>query len=101
MTAEVLAQHLLVGIRIGAQIDVERYQDAGRAEATLQRMVAPERLLQDRKPAELRRQGLDGAQRRAIDLHREREACACRRAVDLDRAGAADAVLAADMDAGH
>ena len=35
---------------------VERHQDAGRAEAALQRVMAAERRLQNRQPAGLRRQ---------------------------------------------
>ena len=38
--------------------------------------------------------------RRALGLHREHQAGARRHAVDLHGAGAADAVLAADMGAG-
>ena len=63
--------------------------------------MAAEGLLQHRQPARLRRQAFDGAQSAAIGLHRERQAGARRHAVDLDRAGAADAVLAADMGAGR
>ena len=44
-----------------AQIPVERHQDAGGAEAALQRVMAAERLLQHREPAGLRREPLDGA----------------------------------------
>ena len=79
---------------------IERHQDAGGAEAALQRVMAPERLLQHRQAARRRREAFDGADVRAVRLHRERQAGARRHAVDLDRAGAADAVLAADMGAG-
>ena len=44
---------------------------------------------------------LDGAELVAIRLDREEEAGAHRLAVELDRAGAADAVLAADVGAGQ
>ena len=64
-------------------------------------MVAAEGFLQHRKSARFRRQRLDGADLCAVGLHRERQAGARRHAVDLDGAGAADAVLAADMGAGH
>src|SRR5262249_51469409 len=43
----------------------------------------------------------DGANPGALDLHRQREARARRHTIDLYGAGAADAVLAADMGAGH
>src|ERR1700674_2361179 len=46
------------------------------------------------------RKSLDGADRLAVDLHGEHQAGAHRRAVDQHRAGAAHAVLAADMGAG-
>ena len=62
--------------------------------------MRPERFLQRRQHAGCRRQPLDRAQVRAIDLHGELEAGARRIAVDLDGAGAAHAVLAADMRAG-
>ena len=47
------------------------------------------------------RQAFDGADRAALGLHREHQAGAHRLAVDQHRAGAADAVLAADMRAGQ
>ena len=46
------------------------------------------------------RQTFDGADRAALGLHRKHQAGAHRLAVDNDGAGAADAVLAADMRAG-
>ena len=46
-------------------------------------------------------QPFDGADRLALRLHREHQAGAHRLAVDDHRAGAADAVLAADVRAGQ
>ena len=47
------------------------------------------------------RQPFDGADRLALRLHREHQAGAHRLAADDHRAGAADAVLAADVRAGQ
>ena len=48
-----------------------------------------------------RRDALDGEQLVAVGLHREHQAGARRAAVEQDGAGAADAVLAAEMRAGE
>src|SRR5579871_3361853 len=64
-------------------------------------MMAAKRFLQHREPIGRGRQALDGADFGAVDLRREREARAREPAVDLHGAGAADAVLAADMGAGE
>ena len=101
MAAQERAHRGLVRVGMGPQEPVERHQDPGRAEAALQGVVTAERLLEHRKPAGLRRQSLDSAQPRAVRLHRERQAGPRRDAVDFDRAGAAYAVLAAHMGAGH
>ena len=45
-------------------------------------------------------EAFDRAEVGAVDLHREDDAGSCRFAVDLDGAGAAHAVVAADMGAG-
>ena len=63
--------------------------------------MAAERLLQYGQATRLRRKPFDGADVGAVGLHRERQAGAGRHAVNFDRAGAAHAVLAADMGAGH
>ena len=76
------------------------HQDARRAEAALERVVALERLLQRRQHASAGER-LDGLHRRAVDLDREQAAAAHRDAVEAHRAGAADAVLAADVGAGE
>ncbi len=65
------------------------------------RVMPPERFLQHRKPAGRRRQRFDGANVGAVGLHGQRKTRARGNAVDLDRAGAADAMLAADMGAGQ
>src|SRR3984893_544571 len=87
--------------RIGSprEIMIERNEDAGGTEAALQRVMAAERLLQDRETIGRRRQTLNGANFRAVDLRRECEAGAREPSVDLDGASAADAMLTADMGA--
>ena len=90
----------LIRLLVLAQEAVERHQDAGGAEAALQRVVALERRLQDAEAAGRWREAFHRPDLAAVDLHGEREAGARRLAVDDDRAGAADAVLAADMGAG-
>ena len=62
-----------------AQIGVERHQDAGGAEAALQRVMAAERMLQHREPARFGREAFDGAMRRAS---------ACTASIRQARAGA-------------
>src|SRR5262245_66068814 len=62
-------------------------------------MLAEGRL--QRREALVARETFDGGDLRALGLHREHEARAHCRAVDQHRAGAADAVLAADMRAGE
>src|SRR5262249_20795617 len=83
------------------EVSVERHQDAGRAEAALQGVVAAEGGLQDREPTRLRSEVLDGAKTCAFDLNGEGEARARRAAIDLDGAGATHAVLATDVCTGE
>ena len=73
-----------------------RHQDAGSAEAALERVVLPEGRLQRRQLA-VSGEPLHRLDPRAVHLRREHEAGANGGAVDPDRAGAADAVLAADV----
>ena len=75
-------------------------QDAGRAIAALQRVALLEGALQigDRTGI---RQALDGFHVRAVALHREGQAAADDLAIQQHRAGAAHAMLAADMTAGQ
>ena len=63
--------------------------------------MVPEGGLHGRKPVRCRREALDGADVATFGLDGEGEAGARRQAVDDDRAGAAHAVLAAHMGAGH
>src|SRR5262245_52088185 len=73
-------------------------QQAGRAIAALQGVARDERLLQ---VGDLVRIGhpFDGVDARAVALHRQQQAAAHHHAVDAHAAGAAYAVLAADMTA--
>src|SRR5205814_2407409 len=71
-----------------------------RAKAALQRVTPAERVLQVRDRAGVRH-ALDGLDPSAIALHCQREAAAHDRVVHPHRAGAAYAMLAADMAAGE
>src|SRR5262245_11366734 len=75
-------------------------QHAGRAVAALQRIARLERGLQVGDLA-LVGHALDGLDARSVALHREHQAAAHDHAVDAHRAGAADAMLAANMAAGE
>ena len=66
-----------------------------------QAVVLVERLLQRMQLVRGGRDALDGEQIVAVGLHRQHQAGARRAAVDQDGAGAADAVLAAEMRAGQ
>src|SRR5215831_12769415 len=93
--------NLLFGrVWIVAQEFQQRGQDAGRAEATLQAVVLVERLLQRMQLLGARRDAFDGEKVVAVRLHGEHQARARGTAIHQDRAGAADAVLAADMGTG-
>ena len=76
------------------------HQHARRAEAALQGVMLVERLLQ-RVQLPMRAEALDRLDAAAVGLHREHQAGAHAVAVDQHRAGAAHAVLAADMGAGQ
>jgi hypothetical protein len=71
-------------------------QEAGRAEAALQRVVAAERLLQ-RVQLPRPTQALHGQYLGSVELTGEQQAGPGRLAVDQHRAHAADAVLAAEV----
>src|SRR5665213_272565 len=101
MSAQQIANALLIRSLVLAQEAVERHQDAGGAEAALQRVMALERRLQDAEAAGRRREAFHGPDLAAVNLHGKREAGACRLAVDEDGAGAAHPVFAADMRAGR
>src|SRR5580692_12292377 len=102
--AEVAAQDIanfgFRRMRIAGEEIGERHQNARRAETALQRVIVAERLLQGVERAVGCGERFHGAHLAAFGLHREREAGARGDAVDQHRAGAADAVLAADMGAG-
>jgi len=83
-----------------SQETVERHQNAGRAEAALERVIALERRLQNSEAVRRGRKAFNSSHLAAFDLQRERETGARRIAVDLDGACAADAMLATDMDGG-
>src|SRR5712691_1366690 len=94
--------HLLLGrIGIVAQELEQSREHAGRAEAALQAVIVAERLLQRMQLLVARRDALDGEDVVAVRLHREHQAGARRIAVEQDGAGAAHAVLAAEMGAGQ
>ena len=87
---EIVLRHL----GLVAEQVVGTQQEAGRAEAALQRVVPAERLLQRvqfPRPA----QALDREHLGSVELAREQQARPGRLAVDQNRAHAADAVLAA------
>ena len=100
MPAEQIADAFLIRPRALAQKMVERHQDAGRAEAALQGMIAFQRRLQNAETVRRGRQSFHGAKLAAFDLRGQRQAGARRHAVNCDGAGAAHAMLAADMGAG-
>ena len=79
---------------------LRRRDHAGRAIAALQRVALLERGLQIGDLARVG-QALDGLDLGAVALHRQHQAAAHDLAVDAHGAGAADAVLAADVAAGE
>src|SRR5262252_3904736 len=93
---------LLFGrVRIVAEEFQERGQHAGRAKTALQAMIFVKRLLQRVQLVGARRDALDGEKVVAVRLHSEHQARPRRAAVHQDGAGAAYAVLAAEMRAGE
>ena len=92
-------QLVVADIGLALQHAGRQHQKAGRAEAALQAVMLHEGALQRIELVAVR-QAFDGADLLAVRLHREHQARAHRLAVDEHRAGAADAVLAADMRAG-
>src|SRR4029077_9037891 len=83
------------------QVSDEGHQDAGRAEAALERVADAEGLLQRVQARAVSREALDGVHPAAVDLDREDEAGARGLAVDQDGARSARAVLAAQMRPGE
>ena len=103
--AQVAGDHvagLVVGGRgVVAQPGGDRGQEAGRAEAALQPVALEERLLHRAERAVRLGEPLDGGDLASVGRDREHQAGAHRPAVDQHRAGAAHAVLAADVGAGE
>ena len=101
--AQIRRQHVeqivVADIRLALEHADRQHQEARRAEAALQAVVIHEGLLHRMQFVAVG-QTLDGANFLAVGLHREHQAGAHRLAVDDHRAGAANAVLAADMGAG-
>src|SRR5207248_5342259 len=97
---EDLPEVRVADVRLGLEHAGGQHQEARRAEAALQAVVLPERLLQRMERLALR-EAFDGADLRALRLHGEHEAGTDRLAVHQHGAGAAHAVLAAEMRAGQ
>jgi hypothetical protein len=99
MATQKLANFGSIGRRALAQEMVERHQDAGGAEAALQRVMSPERGLQRAQAVSRRREAFDCADIAAVDLYGKRQASTGQHAIDSDSASPANAVFATDMDA--
>ena len=101
--AQVRRQHVeqvvVADVRLALQHADRQHQKARRAEAALQAVVIHEGLLHRMQRVAIG-QSFDGADFLALGLHGEHQAGAHRLAIDDHGAGAADAVLAADMGAG-
>ena len=100
IAGERLAHVLLARFRLFPQQLGQRDQHARRAEAALQAVIVDKGLLQNRQLA-VGRKALDRRHLAVVRLHRKHQARARRVAVDQHRAGAAHAVLAAEMRAGE
>ena len=88
-------------LRVLVEVRGDRGDEPRRAEAALQPVAVPERLLdRTERPVRLAA-ALDGRDRRPVDAHREQQARADRSAVDQHGAGSAHAVLATDMGTGE
>ena len=83
MTAQQIANAFFVGLGMRAQESIQRHQDPGGTEATLQRVIAFERRLQNTETARRRREAFHRPDFTAIDLHRERETGTRRPAIGL------------------
>src|SRR5262245_53650019 len=96
---EHVEQVLVADVGLALEHAGRQHQKAGRAEAALQAVIVDEGLLQRMQHVALC-QALDGADRPALGLHRKHQTRAHGLAIEQDGAGAADAVLAADVGAG-
>src|SRR5207247_8226497 len=97
---DIVPDALARGVGLVAQERLRRHEDARRAKPALQGVVKHERALQLLDLARIG-QALDRVYLAAVGLRREHEAGAHDFAVDAHRAGAAHAVLAADVGAGE
>src|SRR5436190_6459503 len=88
---------LLGWLRMPGEKLRRRHQYAGAAEAALQSVMAPERLLQIVQLARARAQALDRLDVAALRLHGVEQTRAHRATLEQNGAGAADAVLATHM----
>ena len=93
------SKSLVADIGLSLEHADRQHQKARRAEAALQAMMIHEGALHRMQLVAVR-EPLDGADLLAVGLHGKHQAGAHRLAVDDHGAGAADAVLAADMGAG-
>ena len=100
MAGERLAHLAFGGRPIRGEELGERHQYPRRAVAALQAVLVPEGQLQ-RVELALGREAFDGAHFLAVGLHRQHEARTRSAAVDKHGAGAAHAVLAAQMRTGE
>src|SRR5262249_37711867 len=89
------------GIGVVAQELDQRRENSRRAEAALQAVIVAKGFLQRMQLVGAGRDALDGENLVAVSLHGQHEAGARREAVEQDRAGAAYAVLAAEMRSGE
>jgi hypothetical protein len=85
MATQQIANLALVGRWIVSQEMIERDQDAGRAEPTLQRVVPPECCLQNAEPLSRWSYPLYCAQIATVGLYRERKTSPRQHAIDDDR----------------
>ena len=98
ISSQCFSHVLLCRIRITTQKRRRIHQEAGRAEAALQRVVAVKSLLQCAQFAVLG-QSLDGCDLMTVCLYGQHQTRAERFAVEEHRASAARAVFAADVSA--
>src|SRR5215211_684687 len=94
-----VADLLLGGLGMVAEVGLDRHEEAGRAEAALEGVLLVESPLQ--RMGAVLRQRLDSPDAPTVGLDGEHEAGAQGLAVELNRARAADAVLAAHLRAGE
>src|SRR5215472_14753660 len=100
IAGNVFADHITARHPAARQKFLRTDQHAGGAEAALQRVAAPKRILQVGNNTGIG-QTLDRLHVGAIALHRKEKAAAHHGVVDKHRAGAADALFAADMRPGQ